>query len=207
MSQVEFGVFGGPQISFSRYEIKTKKQDNQVKFGFQAGAGLKVPFESKIFFSPIAFYSLKGYKVTLASPSLPPDSFAIDNNTTIHTFELSPLIQVDLGHSASHFFLRGGPSLDFQLFGKEQFNRSNAGPVDRKMKYGYADYGHFAANLLLHVGYETAGGLVIFAHFTQGVANLSNRDRGPRILHRAAGISLGYYFNKNKIVIDTRNKE
>jgi hypothetical protein len=72
MSQVDFGVFGGPQISFSRYEIKTKKQDNQVKFGFQAGAGLKVPFESRIYFSPIIFYSMKGYKVTFTKPSVPP---------------------------------------------------------------------------------------------------------------------------------------
>jgi hypothetical protein len=66
------------------------------------------------------------------------------------------------------------------------------------MKYGFSDYGHFAANLLIHVGYEMAGGFMIYAHFSQGVANLSNRDGGPRILHRAAGISVGYYFKKKK---------
>ena len=150
---------------------------------------------------------MKGYKVTLDKPSFPPDSNAIDNNTTIHTFELSPLLQYDFGTQPGHFFVRGGPSLDFQLFGKENFNRMNAGSVSRNMKFSFADYGHFAANLLLHVGYETESGFCIFAQYTHGIASINNADGGPRIFHRAAGISIGKYLNRKKIVVNTKNKE
>jgi hypothetical protein len=195
-SQVKFDLFAGPQATATHYTILNVKQKNDLKFGFQAGLGLKVPFENKLSFSPAAFYSMKGYKVTLNQPSFPPDSNAKDNNTTIHTFELAALLQYDFNNQPDHFFIKGGPSLDFQLFGKETFNLKAGGSVSRNMKFSYADYGHYSANMLAQFGYETGNGLLIFAQYSHGLASINNADGGPAIRHRVYGISIGKYINR-----------
>lgn len=207
-SQFDVGIFAGPQATGARYTILNQKQKNDLKYGFQAGVGLKVPFENKLFFAPAGFYSLKGYKVTLTQFVYPPDTAAINNNTTIHTFELAALLQYDFSSNPSHLFIKAGPSLDFHLFGKESFNLKNGSSVNRSMKYSAdGDYGHFSANMLAQIGYETGSGFFIFAQYTHGMASTNNEDKGPKIRHRAYGISIGKYLNRKKIVMDTRNKE
>ncbi len=206
-SQVQFGIFAGPQATATRYTILNEKQKNDFKYGFQAGLNLKVPFDGNLYFAPAAFYSMKGYKVTFTQYLFPPDVNAKDNNTTIHTFELAALLQYDLGNGPSTFFIKAGPSLDFQLFGKEKFNLMNGGSVSRNMKFSYGDYGHYSANMLAQVGYETSSGFMLFAQYTHGMASLNNADGGPKIRHRAYGISIGKYLNRKKIVLDTKNRE
>ncbi len=206
-SQFDIGIFAGPQATGALYTILNQKQKNEMKYGFQAGVGLKVPFENKLFFAPAAFYSMKGYKVTFTEFAFPPDTNAKDNNTSIHTFELAALLQFDLSNKPSHVFLKAGPTLDFLLFGKETYNLKNGTSVSRNMKFSDGDYGHFSANMLAQIGYETGGGFMIFAQYTHGMASTSNADGGPKIRHRAYGISIGKYLNRKKIVIDTRNKE
>jgi Outer membrane protein beta-barrel domain len=206
-SQPAWNIFAGPQATSSHYTIGGVRQDNKMKIGFQAGLGCKVPFDNQLSFSPAVFYSLKGYKVTFNRYSFPPDSEAIDNNTTIHTFEVAGLLQFDFNMKPDHFFIKAGPSLDFQLFGHEKFHLESGGMVNKKMKYGFGDYGHFSANLLMQIGYETGNGLIIFAHYTRGVTSINNADDGPKILHRAYGISIGKFLQRKKSVIDTKNKE
>jgi Outer membrane protein beta-barrel domain len=207
-SQVELGIFAGPQATGARYTILNQKQKNEIKYGFQAGVVLKTPFEGKLYFAPAAFYSLKGYKITLTQFVNPPDTNAINNNTTIHTFEIAALLQYDLGSKPNHLFIKAGPSLDFHLFGKETFNLKAGGTVSRNMTFSTdGDYGHFSANMHAQIGYETGGGFMLFAQYTHGMASTSNEDGGPKIRHRAYGISLGKYLNRKKIVMDTKNKE
>ncbi len=200
-SQAEFGVIAGPQMTSAKYSIldnneKKIKQKTEGKFGFHAGATMRLQFEGKLFFSPAVFYSMKGYKVTLNRSSFPPDSAAIDNDVTLHTFELAPMLQYNFSDDESHFFIKAGPSIDIQLSGKEAFNKTGGGSVSRKMKFSYADYGRFGANILLHLGYESSSGLIVFAHYTHGVGSIVNTDNGPLVVHRAAGISIGKYFNR-----------
>jgi Outer membrane protein beta-barrel domain len=206
-SQSLFGIFAGPQATTAKYTIADVKQPTEYKFGFHAGVGWKIPFDNNLYFSPAAFYSLKGYKVKFNNYSTPPDIKATDNNTTIHTFELAFLLQYDLGKKPNHFFIKAGPSLDFQLKGKERFNLNTGDRVSRNMIYGFADYGHFLANMIVQPGFETKNGIVISAMFSPGIISLNNADGGPQILHRVYGLSIGKYFNKKKMVIDTRNKE
>ncbi|MGQ0738653.1 MAG: porin family protein [Bacteroidota bacterium] len=199
--QTEFGVIAGPQMTSAKYSIldineKKIKQKTEGRFGFQAGGTMRLQFEGKLFFSPAVFYSMKGYKVTLNRVSFPPDSAAVDNDVTLHTFELAPLLQYNFSDNDGHFFIKAGPSIDVQLSGKEKFNTTGGGSVSRNMKFSYADYGRFGANLLLHLGYETSSGFIIFAHYTHGIGSIVNTDEGPLVLHRAAGISIGKYFNR-----------
>jgi hypothetical protein len=194
----QFGIFAGPQMTASKYTLFGKKQPNTYKYGFHAGVGWKIPFENNLYFSPAAFYSLKGYKVKLNQRAFPPDPNAVDNNTTLHTFELAFLLQCNFGKQPNHFFIKGGPSLDFQLFGKEKFNLVNNTTVDRNMRFTFGDYGRYAASMLLYLGYETTSGFVISGQYTHGMGSINNADNGPRIRHRAFGLSVGKYFTKKR---------
>ncbi len=195
-SQVQFNVFGGPQITTANYKINGVKQPTKMKYGFNLGVGAKVAFEDKLFFAPAAFYSMKGYKVNFNQFSFPPDATATDNSTTIHTFEIAGLLQYDFSHASDHFFIKGGPSLDFQLFGHEKFNTMTGASVDRAMKFSYGDYGHFSASMLVQLGYETGNGLMIYGQYTYGMSSINNADGGPMIRHRVYGIAVGKYLHK-----------
>jgi hypothetical protein len=196
MSQYQFGIFAGPQITSAKYVIRSVKQSTSYKPGFHVGAGWKIPFENKLYFSPSAFYSMKGYKVKFNQTAFPPDTAAIDNNTRIHTVELAFLLQVDLGTGPNHFFAKAGPSLDFQLFGREAFNlKSNTG-VKRDMPFSFGDYGRYAASMLLQFGYEMANGVFVNGQYTHGMGSINNADHGPRIRHRAFGLTVGKYLKK-----------
>jgi len=194
-SQVDFNIFAGPQVTSVNYKINDLKQQNDSKIGFQAGVGLRVPFEVNLLFAPAFFYSMKGYKVSFTQFAFPPDVDAKDNNTTIHTFETAALLQYNFNSDLNHFYLKFGPSLDFQLFGHESYNLKAGGLVDRNMKFSFADYGHFSANILMQLGYETSNGLMIFTQYTFGLASINNADYGPRIRHRVFGISIGKYLH------------
>lgn len=206
-AQNQLAIFAGPQATTTKYTVLGKDQKNTMKYGFQVGASMKVPFENKLFFAPAAFYSMKGYKVKFTEFANPPSLDAVDNNTTIHCFELAALLQFDFGTKPSHFFLKGGPTLDFQLFGKENFNLKAGGSVNRSMTWSPADYGRYSANLLAQIGYETNSGFIIFAQYSYGATSINNADYGPSIRHRVYGISIGKYLKKEKLVMDTRVKE
>lgn len=197
-AQVQFGLFGGPQVTSSKYIVNGKKQPNTQKYGFQLGGSLKVPFDNKLYFSPAMFYSLKGYKVKFNQRCPFPDSLAVDNNTTIHTFELAPLLQYDFSNHPGHFFVKFGPSIDFQISGKEKFNRSDRKTIDQKMGFSFTKYGRYAASFITQFGYETKDGLLLFAQYSHGIGSMNNADGGPGIWHRVMGISIGKYFNKIK---------
>jgi hypothetical protein len=192
-AQIRWNLFAGPQATTARYRINDIKQNRENKIGFQAGAGAKVPFEGHLYFSPAIFYSSKGYKVTFNRFAYPPDAAAVNNNTRLHTVETAFLLQYDLNLSPSHTFIKAGPSLDFQLSGREKFKTNTNTTVDRKMKFSYGDYGHYSANILVQMGYESEKGFIIYWQYTYGLGSINNFDDGPRIRHRAFGLSLGKF--------------
>jgi len=206
-SQNRVAIFAGPQASTANYSIQNQKQDTKMKYGFNAGVAMKVPFDGFLYFAPAAFYSMKGYDVTYNLYNSLPDINATDNSTRFHSFEIAALLQFDLSPNPNHIFIKAGPSLDFMISATEKFNLISGGSVSRTMKFGPGEYGRYSANLLAQLGYETANGFLIFAQFTHSPANLSNRDGGPSIKHKVFGLSVGKYFNNKKIVIDTRNRE
>jgi hypothetical protein len=206
-SQVQIGAFAGPQLTDVRYEIKNKRQESSIKIGINAGLQMKIPFENGLSFAPSIMYNLRGYNVKFDGPTFPPDSFAIDNNTSFHTIELGFLLQHDFGKEPGHFFIRFGPSLDFALFGNEKYNTNSNGKVDRSMKFGFADYGHYLASAIIQFGYEAENGLFFYGHYNYSLTTMNNADNGGGIWNRAVGITIGKYFKRNKVVLDTQNKQ
>jgi len=196
-SQVRVSVFGGPQMTTAKYKVKEEKQPTQFKPGFQLGASLKVPFENQLYFGPAIYYSMKGYKVNLNSPSFPPSEKAINNQTTIHTIEVAPLLHLDLSNQPSHFFVKIGPAIDFAFSGKEKFDTIDGiAPVERSMRFAFTEYGRVTAQGILHFGFESEKGYTVFAHYAEGMGSLNNADNGPRIKHRIVGLSIGWFFQK-----------
>ncbi|HEY5772040.1 MAG TPA: porin family protein [Chitinophagaceae bacterium] len=197
-SQVEFGLFAGPQLTDVRYIIDGKKQESSLKLGVNAGVQMKVPFENRLSFAPSIMYNLRGYKVKFDGSSFPPDSSAIDNNTSFHTIELGFLLQHDFKLEPGHFFIRFGPSLDFVLFGNEKFNTNTNGFVERKMKFSFTDYGRYLASAIFQFGFEAKNGWFIYGHYNYCLISMNNRDMGPGIGNRAGGISIGKYLKRKK---------
>ena len=206
-SQVEYGFFAGPQLTGVRYTIDGKKQESSLKIGVNAGFQMKVPFENRLSFAPSIMYNLRGYDVKFDAPSFPPDSSAIDNNTSFHTIELAFLLQHDFNLAPGHYFIRFGPSLDFALFGNEKFNTNTNGFVDRKMTFSFSEYGRYLASAILQFGYEAKNGLFIYGHYNYSLTTMNNQDLGPGIGNRAGGITIGKYLKRNKVVIDTKNMQ
>ena len=56
-SQNRVAIFAGPQASTANYSIQNQKQDTKMKYGFNAGVAMKVPFDGFLYFAPAAFYS------------------------------------------------------------------------------------------------------------------------------------------------------
>jgi len=204
-SQVQVGIFAGPQVTDVRYTINDKKQESSLKIGINIGAQFKVPFENRLSFAPSIMYNLRGYKVKFNGSSYPPDLTAIDNNTSFHTVELAFLLQHDFNTNPGHFFIRFGPSLDFALFGKEKYNTTSSS-VSQDMKFSFTEYGHFLASAILQFGFESKNGLFVFGHYNYSLTTMNNADYGPGIGNRAVGISIGTFLKNKKIVIDTKNK-
>lgn len=207
-SQNSIAVFAGPQMTTAKYKVKEEKQPTDSKIGLQLGATMKIPFDNQLYFGPAIYYSTKGYKVTLNSPSFPPTEVAKNNETTIHTIEIAPLLHLDLSKQPSHFFLKFGPAIDFAFSGKEKFDTiGGSKPIERSMNFSYTEYGRYTAQAILQFGYESEKGLMVFAHYAEGLGSLNNADNGPVIKHRIVGLSLGWFFRKNKNVFDTKVKE
>ena len=200
-SQVKFGVFGGAQATSASYTIEGKKQSTSFKPGIQLGGSFKIPIEGKLSIGPSFMYSMKGYKVKFTEFSYPPGEDAVDNNTTFHNIELGFPLQYDFAKGDHHVFIRTGPALDFQFFGRETFNTVDDEKVKRNIPFGYDKYGHYSANWLVHFGYEMKDGVFVYCQYTHGIANISNKDGGPGIRHRAFGITVGKYIRKSKTVL------
>jgi hypothetical protein len=207
-AQVTFGFFAGPQATTVRYFIHGNKQSSQFKYGFHAGTGLKVFFDKQLYFAPSINYSLMGYKVKFNQPSFPPDTSALDNNTSFHQIDLNLLLQYDLGNSPGHFFINAGVAVNLVLFGNEEYNCKNNSHVSQSMIFSiYNYYGRYLTSAITKFGYETPSGVFINAFYVHGLGSMNNAQDGPLIKNQVIGISFGKYLNPKKIVIDTRNKE
>jgi hypothetical protein len=206
-SQNSYGFFGGPQMTTAKYKVMEEKQPTEFKPGFQLGATMKIPFDNQLYFGPAVYYSMKGYKVTLNNPSFPPTQKAINNQTTIHTLEIAPLLHLDFNKQPSHFFVKFGPAIDLAFMGREKFDTlAGAAPVERSMRFAFSEYGRITAQAIFHLGFESRKGYFVFAHYAEGLGGLNNADNGPTIKHRIVGLSFGWFF-RNRNVIDTKVKE
>ncbi len=194
-AQVPVYLFIGPQAVRASYHINGQRQTSDAVPGVQAGVSARIDFDHRLYFVPAVYYSLKGFRVAFDRPSLPPDALAMNNHATVHTLEMAPLLQYDFSDRPGHFFVRLGPSLDFQLYGRERFQLKDGTVVERRMLYDFTHYGRYAASAIGHAGYEN-GRMLVYLQYTQGLTNLDNTEGGPVIQYRAAGITIARALNR-----------
>ena len=205
-AQVQFACFAGGQATSARYLVNGAKQPAQYKPGTMGGVAVKVEFDNQLYFYPSVYYSLKGYKVTLNNPAFPPSELAKSNDVTVHTIEVAPMFHYDFNKKPAHFFVRFGPAVDYGYYGMESVDTGAAGvkaTVYRPMVFAFTEYGRFTAQANLHFGYETGKGLMVFAFYERGFGSMNNHDGGPKIFHRIVGLSIGWLFGRNPLVMDT----
>ena len=197
-SKAQLTVFAGPQVTSAKYTIRGAEQPTEFKQGFIAGVRLEAFLEGPVYFSPMLSFTKKGYKVSFDEPAFPPDSGALNNNTSLYTLELAPLVQFNLSKKSSYLFLRVGPAFDFNLSGKEQFDSIGNKRIERDMIFSFANYSHATISLNGQLGYQHASGFSIFAQYVYGLSSLNNADFGPTIAHRAVGIAIGWRLGKKE---------
>lgn len=186
-------------MSSAGYSAKGEKQPTDYKYGFHAGIGYKVPFDGHLYFAPAAFYRMLGYKVALNQPSFPPDVLATDNNTRFHELDLDALLQIDIGRSSNHMFVKFGPTFNFILWGKEKYDLATGENVDRAMKFSVlSGYGRYNVSLSAQLGYQSANGFVIYAHYMPELFSMNNEEQGPTIQNRFIGITVGKFIQTIK---------
>lgn len=197
--QSVLSFFGGPQTTSAKFTIGPDLQNTESKIGFHFGIAKKINFDNQIFFYPSVSYSLKGFKVSLQNPSSPPGLDIAYNNTTMHTIDFSPHLQVDFSKSTSHLFFRFGPTFDAAILGKEEVIFQNGKKESRNMKFSFSNYGRIGASLVSQFGYETDNKFFVSIRYDYGVGSISNADGGPKINNRILALSLGLYIpNKKK---------
>lgn len=202
-----FGLFGGIQSPGARYEILHQPQPIQRFLSGQAGVQMKVPFDVNLYFVPSIRLNQRGYDVRLEIPNYQPNTDAIENSIRLQTIETAVMLQWDLGKNPTHWFFRGGTSLETHLSGTEKYLKSNGERVEQHVSFARGEYGRYSMNLLAESGLELRSGWYLFGFYTYGGTSISNRDYGPSIKLRSFGISVGKYLNGKKIILDTRNIE
>lgn len=197
-ADAQLTIFAGPQISSAKYTISETDQPTSSKQGFMAGATYKTLIEGPAYFSPMIYFSRKGYKVAFNKPAFPPDSGAVNNSTSINTIQFAPLVQFNFSKKASYLFVRFGPSFDLNLSGKEEFDSTNGKHISRDMVFSFADYSYATTSINFHLGFQHKSGFSIFTYYDFGIGSLNNADYGPTIFHRAAGVAVGWKFGRRR---------
>lgn len=197
-TDAQLTVFGGPQMTSAQYSIRDAKQKTEYKAGFMGGVGLQTSIEGQVYFSPMIFFSRKGYDVTFDKPAFPPDSGAVNNSTSINTIELAPLIQINFSNKPGYVFLRLGPSFDFNLSGNETFDSTGGKRISQDMKFSFGDYSHATVSMNAQTGFQHSSGFTAFLFVNFGVSSLNNADFGPTIFHRVGGVALGWKLGRKR---------
>lgn len=197
-TNAQLTIFGGPQMTSAEYSIRGASQPTEYKLGFMGGVGLKTLIEGPVYFSPLLFFSRKGYKVSFDRPAFPPDSGAINNNTTVNTIELAPLIQINFSKKDNYGFLRLGPSFDFNLSGKEKFDSTNNKRITKDMVFSFSNYSHATISMNAQTGFQHKNGFTAFVFINVGVSSFNNADYGPKIFHQSGGVAVGWKLGKKR---------
>jgi hypothetical protein len=197
LANAQVRIFAGALRTSAKYTIRNTKQDTEFKQGYMAGIGLTTQIEGPLYFAPSLYYSQKGYKVTAYNlPSNPPNEDARDNDVSLRSIVLAPLFQINFSKAENFGFVRLGPGFDISFSGQEKFDSAGIKTIDRNMKFGPTSYSPATAFFNVQLGYQFANGLNVVAHYEHGLSSLNNKDLGPVILQRVAGLMVGWRFGR-----------
>lgn len=196
-SHAQLRIFAGPQLTTAKYTVRNVEQETESKTGFMAGIGLTNQVEGPLYFAPSVYFTQRGYKVTYNQSSEPPHKDARNNDVTVRSLALTPLLQLNFSKAESHLFVRFGPGFELGLSGQERFDSAGIKTIDRSVAYSSRAYSPATAFLNVQLGYELRSGFSLLAHYEHGLSSLNNADKGPMILQRIVGLQVGWRFRKD----------
>ncbi|HET7896153.1 MAG TPA: hypothetical protein VFL47_00740, partial [Flavisolibacter sp.] len=103
-------------------------------------------------------------------------------------------LQWNFSQGSKYVFVRLGPTLDVAISGHEEFDSSGGKHVERDMLFSSVGYSLITTSANFQVGFEQKKGLGLFVFYEHGLSSLNNKDHGPYILNRIAGLALGWKF-------------
>ncbi len=190
-AQTRWAVKAGPTFSTAKASFAGVKQPTGYLPGVNIAIQTYTPFEPPLFFSCMAAYSLRGYKINPLAGTIS------QYENRIHYIDLATLLcfKIKTGEK-SNVILSAGPMAGFALSGTESLTE-NGSTSKAKMRFSTSEnYGFFDLAI-----YSSAGihfnKFFIEAAYQHGVVNINNNAEFDfrNIQNRSLSVNLGYYFH------------
>ena len=193
-AQVKYTIFGGANLNNALFKTTSygPTEKTSATYGYHVGIGRKFYIEDNVIFSTGAIGMLKGYQVNRGRV----DTATI--NTQYYSVEVPFLLQLNLGKKDTKPYFAFGPSLGFNLSGKDKVTKANGVATTTNMVFSFSDYARYEGSLNAIFGVQTKWGLFIEAKWMHGLGTIWNVDDSWVIKPRVASLTLGYTFGKTK---------
>ncbi len=190
-AQTRWAVKAGPNYSTAKASFAGIKQPTGYLPGVNIAVQTYMPFEPPLYFSAMAGYSLRGYKINPLAGSIS------QYENRIHYLDLATLLcfKIKSGET-SNIVLSAGPLAGLALSGTES-QTENGSTTKTKMtfstseKYGFFDLAIYSS-AVIHFNK-----FFIEAAWQHGVVNINNNAEFDfrNIQNRSLSVNLGYYFH------------
>ena len=188
-AQINLGIKAGYNYSTARVIANSVKQKTQYIGGYGAAIIFKTWFDGVLHFSPYIAYNRRGY-------SYSPGTGAIKQiENTIHYIDVVPVLSFDFPIHSNQSFIAGfGPVVGFAIAGKEKTTPVNGLTTEKKMVFGFGDYGRYDVGLTTNIGYRF-NKYLLEVSYLYSLTDLENDEAIKRdIRNRMFSMSVGYYF-------------
>ena len=195
ISQLQIGVFGGPQFSI-RYYTKTIA-DNRFITSVNAGVTSLVALSKKFRLHESFGYSGKGvflhdFKFNDGGGS----ATAGDMNILLHYLELRSPIDYNVAISPKSTLLIGaGPYFSYAVAGRQEIKNNDyfASFLNRKLDFE-DEYNRFEFGITSNIGLELRQKFLFNIYTDIGLSNIFKMESSKTISHRSFSFTLGYLF-------------
>lgn len=190
-AQTHWAVKAGPNFSTAKASFAGIKQPTSYLPGVNIAVQTFTPFEPPLYFSIMAAYSLRGYKINPLAGSIS------QYENRIHYFDLATLLSFKIkAGEKTNIVLSAGPLGGFAISGKEK-QTENGETTSEKMKFSTSEnYGFFDLAIYSSLGIHF-NKFFIEAAWQHGFVNINNNAEFDfrNVQNRSASLNLGYYFH------------
>ena len=155
--------------------------------GFHAGMQVRIPFDVDLYFTPQFQYAYKTFTVNY--------NYADTSSIAMkfHYLEIPLLLEYHKHAEGRGFFAQFGPSFSIAASGNQEIQDDVHTTASQPIKFAYASYGRFEANLVANIGYQFSPSMQASIGYAYGLGSIVDNDFGPSIKPRMATVSLHYW--------------
>lgn len=189
IAQATFGVTAGATLASYKVKVDGYTLGSKMKAGGTIGMLLSTNLGKNTWFLP-------GLNLTMKGGTIKNDAEATTDKVYFGYIEMPLDVVYHTGMGKGQFFIGGGPSLSYGLFGKYKITGMYEESGDVKFGSGSdADLKPFEVGVNILAGYQFTSGMLISACYDWGLNNVSPTSDAT-YHNRYFGIRLGYMFIK-----------